>query len=712
MNPLIVKKSVDLNSRMKLGAELREDGVMFSIFSRHATKAWLLLFKDSDGVEPDHVFELTMEADRKGDIWFAYIRGITEGWYYLWKMDGPYDPIGGHLFNPDALLLDPYAKAVCGEIHSFPREKNEKSVKYFSDPSKFAKAVICSDCFDWEGDRPLNRPLADTIIYEMHLRGFSAGNGSDIDAPGTYRGVIDKIDYFKGLGISAVELLPINEFSVFRDNRKAKGSKRVLNNYWGYNTVGFFAPNGRFSASGSTGEQVTEFKEMVKSLHRAGIEVILDIVFNHTAEGGKFDKSFSFKGIDNSIYYMLDPQTGAYKDYTGCGNTFNANHPLVSDLIMDCLHYWVLEMHVDGFRFDLASALNRDENGHLMSESPLISRIRQSPLLRNTKIISESWDAGGGYQVGGFRGRWAEWNGKYRDDIRRFWRGDADTVGKLATRISGSSDLFGPSRRSPQQSINFIFSHDGFTLWDWTSYSRKHNHANGHQNQDGDNHNFSFNHGVEGPTMQARVNRIREKQARNLLATLLFSLGTPMLNGGDEFLRSQKGNNNPYCQDNEITWYDWAFLESNRDFWFYCRQLIQLRKRFARFFIRNFYSDEKRIHGFKEIEWFGALGNPPDWHGGDLALGALLRDDHPDQQCLLLLFNSNPYRTHFVLPKLERPMTWKNIIDTSHSNSAAIFGEKLISSRTRIIYIQKKSLIFLMGECNEKTRKTVDTRKQ
>ncbi len=667
---------------IKYGAILKKNGVLFSIFSRNASKAWIVLFKDKNGKSPDYVFELNKKTNRIGDVWYVFIEGISEGWHYLWKMDGVFNPESGLLFNKDALLLDPYAKAITGIIESYPEDKNNKSQKYFSEPDNMAKCIVCSNNFDWEDDKPLNIPLKNTIIYETNLRGLTIHKSSGVKSPGTYGGLIEKIPYFKELGITAIELLPINEFSLYNDNRKKPNSNEVLNNYWGYNTLGFFAPNGRYASM--AGKQIVEFKQMVKELHKAGLELIIDIVFNHSVEGDKSDKILSFKGIDNNIYYMTDTKTGDYLDYTGCGNTFNANHPIVSDFILDCLHYWVLEMHVDGFRFDLASALNRDEKGNLLDYSPLIKRIEESPLLRDTKIIAEAWDAGGGYQVGGFKGRWAEWNGKYRDDIRKFWRGDDGSLGNFATRITGSSDLFSNGRK-PQQSINFIFSHDGYTMWDWLSYNKKHNLENGHNNEDGDNNNFNFNHGVEGETTDHKINQLRIKQAKNLLTTLFLSLGTPMINGGDEFLRTQKGNNNPYCQDNEISWFNWEFIEKNREIFGFFKEIIKLRKSLSSFFDRNFYKEHKDKKDI-DIIWFGPEKNPPDWKGKNLAIGVLLKNI--EQQKIIILFNSNNINVSFDLPIGKN--IWQKIIDTNMIQSS-----KMKTGKKKKIIIKEKSIIVL-----------------
>jgi len=690
------KKDTNITNAINitLGVKVNENGIDFSIFSRNATRVWLLIFKKHDGEKPDYIFELDKDKNKFGDIWHISIEGLLEGWYYLWKMDGVYDESKGMLFNKKALLIDPYAKAISGRIDSYPSEKKGNLIKYYSKPGKFIKGIICSDNFNWEGDKPLNTPLPETIIYELHLKGLTAHKSSNVKMSGTYFGVIEKIPYFKELGITALEFLPINEFSAYNDNRKCDNSSEALNNYWGYNTVGFFAPNGKYASSNIRGQQITEFKEMVKALHKANIEVILDIVFNHTAEGGHLDKIINFKGIDNSIYYIINPEDGKYLDYTGCGNTLNVNHPVVSDFILDCLHYWVMEMHVDGFRFDLASALNRDERGVLLDSSPLIKRIEQSPLLRDTKIIAEAWDAGGGYQVGRFKGRWLEWNGKYRDDIRRFWRGDRNSLGNLATRITGSADLFSDNRRIPQQSINFIFSHDGFTLWDWTCYNDKRNIANCHNNEDGENNNYSYNHGVEGETKNIEITQLRKKQAKNIIATLFLSLGTPMINGGDEFLRTQLGNNNPYCQDNEISWFNWTYLKTNREFHTFFKEMIKLRKELSYVFNRGFYTKKNEKEKCSEIEWVASDGNHPDWEGNDLSLGVIIKNK--DYSDIFIVFNSNNHNVAYTLPENIKSKKWKKVLDTSWD-----YTNNLLKTKTEFnqdieqLVVMSKSLIVL-----------------
>lgn len=671
------------------GANIDGDGIYFSIFSRHALRVWLVLFDAPDSDCPSLEIELDPVVNRTGDVWHIWIKGLREGQLYLWKMDSPGLRGPCHRFDPGILLLDPFARAITGS--TLWDYKNPEPMRYGEGKGTagIPKCVAYSDIFDWQGDQPLRHPLSETIIYECHVRGLTAGVFANVEHPGTYAGVVEKIPYFKELGITALEFLPVQEFDAIQHRRFHPLSQKLLLNYWGYHTVCFFAPNGRYCSSGTMGQQVREFKYMVRELHKAGIEVILDIVFNHTAEGDQYGPVFSFKGIDNSIYYMMDPTTGRYLDYTGCGNTINCNHPVVKDFILNCLYYWVLQMHVDGFRFDLASVLGRDEKGNLLPNPPLLRRIEEDPLLRDTKIIAEAWDAAGAYQVGEFTGRWGEWNGRYRDEVRRFWRGEGDSLGHFATRLAGSSDLFGDDGRTPHHSINFITSHDGFTLNDWTSYEKKHNEANGQNNQDGDNWNFSYNHGTEGETENPEIKTIRLRQAKNMFATLMLSLGVPMLLAGDEFMRTQKGNNNPYCQDNEISWFDWDLVKKNSHMRRFVQEMIRFRKRMRPLKKQSFYTGKPDFdHEHPDIVWYGAEGHEPVWHGTDLALAALVNgccysgcngttDDHIRNEVLdfFIMFNANLEPRTFAIPQAPNKGSWKIAIDSQQPSPKDIYFE-------------------------------------
>jgi len=585
---------------LSYGAILRDGGVQFVVYSRSATALRILLYDSVSAVDPAEVIGLDPANDRWGDIWSVFVPGLSAGQLYHVQADGPFDPERGQRFDGGARLIDPYAKALAGE---FLLDGDGRLLP--------PKCVVVDDAFDWQGDRHLCRGLADTVIYEMHVRGFTASPTSGVEHPGTYRGVIEKIPYLQSLGVTAVELMPVHEFAAAMPT--AGGGVRT--NYWGYDPVAFFAPHRGYAADQTPGGQVREFKEMVRALHAAGIEVILDVVFNHTAEGNHLGPTLSLKGLENRVYYMLGDGGSSYRNYSGCGNTINGNHPIVRELIFLCLRNWVHNYHVDGFRFDLASVLSRDRNGDLQPNPPVVEVITEDPALADTKIIAEAWDAAGAYQVGSFaRLRWAEWNGRYRDDVRRFWRGDHAQTGHLATRLAGSSDLYAEHGRQPCHSINFVTAHDGFTLADLVSYREKHNEANGEGNRDGDTNNFSDNYGVEGPTRSADVAEVRSRQVRNLLATLLLSQGVPMLLGGDECGRTQGGNNNAWCQDNDVSWLDWSLVESHSGLVRFVRELVRFRRENPtlrrRVFLRGGASASGAV---PDVEWFGPDGAPVDW---------------------------------------------------------------------------------------------------
>jgi len=636
------------------GAQLLEQGVQFTIFSRHAKRVWLMLFESPDAEKPDLEFELTPEANRIGDLWHIHVQEAHEGQYYLYRMEGETPEGIPNFFNPEQWLLDPYAFAVSG----CPTWGDSFGIQAGHPPkngASFPKGVIVRDEFDWTEDRTLRVPLSDTVIYEAHLRGYTAHASSGASAPGTYRGFIDKIPYLQELGVTAVELLPIQEFNemeYFVENF----ARRDLRNFWGYSTLAFFAPNARYSSSGVYGQQVREFKELVVALHKAGIELILDVVFNHTAEGGDGGPTYSFRGIDNAIYYMMDNKRNHYMNYSGCGNTVNSNHPIVRSFIMNCLRYWVLHMHVDGFRFDLASVLARGPDGEMLPNPPIVEQIAEDPALRDTKVIAEAWDAAGAYQVGSFPNqRWSEWNGKFRDDVRRYWTGEKGMTGMLATRLTGSADLYDKNQQTPLKSINFVTCHDGFTLRDLVTYEKKHNEANGEENRDGETHNFSRNYGEEGPTDKEKINTVRLRQQKNLLATLFLSQGVPMLLAGDEFSRTQQGNNNAYCQDNEINWVDWSLLEQNRELHDFARELIRFRKTHPSLRRLRFFEGSLGGRPPADILWIGKDGKVPAWEE-DLAIGCLLNGlknftgAAEDDEHIFMVFNSGLKSATFIAP--------------------------------------------------------------
>ena len=664
------------------GATVFEHGVQFAVFSRHATSIVLQLFDKSEDRDPSFEIELDPERNKTGDIWHIFMEGIKAGQLYGYRADGPYKPRWGMRFNKNKLLLDPYTRAVTGNFnwdlsdargYDINSPKGDLSFSSLDSARGAPKCIVLDESFDWGDDRPLKIPLRDTIIYETHVRGFTCHPTSQVTHPGTFQGVTEKIPYLKELGITAIELLPIQEFDESEIMRKDPTSGKQLTNYWGYSTLSFFAPKGRYSSSGTMGEQVQEFKKMVRELHNAGIEVILDVVFNHTAEGDETGPTLCFRGLDNKIYYMLDGRGRRYKNYSGCGNTLNCNHPLVRGFILNCLRYWVVKMHVDGFRFDLASILGRDQDGKILENPPLIEHIAEDPILRDTKIIAEAWDMAGAYQVGSFPGtRWAEWNGRFRDDIRCFWRGDLGMVSRLATRLAGSSDLYQGSGRAPFHSINFVTCHDGFTLHDLVGYATKHNEVNGEGNRDGTDENCSCNYGVEGETDDDEINAIRTQQIKNFLTTLMLSQGVPMLLGGDEFRRTQRGNNNAYCQNNEISWYNWKFLQEHEEIFRFTKEIISFRRRHPCLRRTRFFNGKDNDqNGIPDISWYSTVLKQPDWSKDDKSLACLIdgsyleTDADQDDNDLYLIFNATEKSLTFYLPNLPSGRKWWRAIDTS-----------------------------------------------
>ncbi|MEA2084362.1 MAG: glycogen debranching protein GlgX [Thermodesulfobacteriota bacterium] len=682
--------SKSAGTTMPLGATIMPNGINFAVFSRHAEQVSLILFKTGEGPKiAEIVFD--PEVNRTGDIWHVMVHDLNPKLRYDFRMTGPYDPLGtGHNFVPGQFLLDPYAKALTGGS-KWDKQYRRREEKH-KESSNIRRSCIVNDDFDWEGTRPLKIPLKDSVIYEMHVRGFTRHKSSKVKHPGTYFGVVEKIPYLKKLGITAVELMPVTEFNENENVCIDPETGKTLKNFWGYSPMAFFSPKAAFAVNGRNGKQVREFKEMVKALHKAGIEVILDIVFNHTAEGSSDGPVYSFRGIDNTIYYMLDPETREHFNFTGCGNTFNCNHPLVRNLIMDCLHYWVTEMHVDGFRFDLASVMGRDTNGEVLSNPPMLERIAEDPVLAHTKIIAEAWDASGLYQVGSFSAhpRWAEWNGKFRDDIRAFACGLDNSVGALSTRIAGSSDLYHRSSLRPYNSINFITCHDGFTLHDLVSYDRKHNLKNGEDNRDGCDHNISWNSGEEGESSNQEVLELRARRMRTLATILFISQGVPMFVAGDEFGRTQNGNNNAYCQDNEISWIDWSLAERNHDLLSFFRMLIALREKHPVFRRDDFFPDPSAKRPFKEIMWQSIHPGQPDWSPSCKTLGVFLdgrgatgkRDND-----FYIMLNGDHHAQSFEAVSLSGNRRWHKIINTSaappadivHESDAVVLEEKKIN---------------------------------
>ena len=683
---------IDRGHPMPLGASLRRNGINFSVLSKHAKNLTLVLYA-SGGYEPIAEFPLNPKYHQTGHVWHIFIKGMDPGIRYGYRVDQDLnEPVPE---NGTKLLLDPYAKAFSG-APTWGKVYVRRGVSVQKPVKNNRRALVVDDEFDWEFDQPLNIPLANSIIYELHVRGYTKHKSAKVEYPGTFLGLTEKIPYLKDLGVTAVELLPINEFEEIEGRDHSETGEPLLN-FWGYNSIGFFAPKSSFAFKSTDGGQVKEFKSMVKAFHKDGIEVILDIVFNHTAEGNEKGPVYNFKGLDENIYYIKDPQNGSYMNYSGCGNTLNCNHPVVRDMILDCLKYWVTEMHVDGFRFDLASILGRGQDGAVLSNPPLLERIAYDPILANTKIIAEAWDAAGLYQVGTFPAwkRWAEWNGQFRDDLRCFEKSDPGMVSRLAARLTGSPDLYEDDGREPFHSINFITSHDGFPLADLVSYNSKHNEANGESNADGSNENYSWNCGHEGPTSSEEINKLRIKQQKNMAALLLLSHGVPMILGGDEFGRTQKGNNNAYCQDNEISWVDWNLTRTNTELLRFFKLLIQFRKSHPN--LRPIsYKRHKTAPG-PLITWHGVKSNRPDFSFHSRSL-ALQLHDNPDDNDLFIIVNAFWETLVFRLPKLKDQRQWVRVIDTSLKapNDICQLGkEKIMSNQNDYKTSARSVVVFL-----------------
>jgi isoamylase len=678
------------------GATWDGTGVNFSLYSERATAVEICLFEDLNSAE----CECVTIRECSGYVWHCYLPGVKLGQFYVYRVHGPYEPERGDRFNPNKLLIDPYAKALAGALnwdapvfgYQMGDPAEDLSYDDTDDGWGVPKCVVTTSHFDWENDRPPLTLLHDSIIYELHVKGFTATHPEiPEELRGTYAGLAHPvvIEYFKKLGITAVELMPVHEFvddKVLLD--------RGLRNYWGYNSINFFSPEARYSASGDRGEQIGEFKQMVKALHRAGIEVILDVVYNHTAEGNQMGPTLSFKGIDNSTYYRLVPdQPRYYMDYTGTGNTLNVRHPQVLKLVMDSLRYWVQEMHVDGFRFDLAAALARELH-EVDRLSAFFDIINQDPVISQAKLIAEPWDVGeGGYQVGKFPPLWAEWNGRYRDVVRRYWKGDDGQLAELGYRLTGSSDLYQRDGRHPTASINFITAHDGFTLQDLVSYNEKHNQGNGEENRDGTNDNHSWNCGAEGETDTPEIIALRERQKRNFLLTLLCSQGVPMICGGDEIGRTQRGNNNSYAQDNPTSWYDWNLTDRQKSLLEFTHSLVELRRHHPNLHRRKFFQDrsinpgtgQREVDGrsVQDITWLrpdGGEMTPEEWDAGwvrciGLQLNGRTLDDvngvgEPIRdETYMILFNPHHEPMKFYMPRRDGT-AWQVLLDADPERTA------------------------------------------
>ena len=664
-----------------LGATPDAMGTNFAVFSQHATSVELLLFESHDSPTPVKTVLLDPTVNRTFYFWHVYVTGVTPGMGYAYRVDGPKDlHAGGHRFNPNKVLIDPYGRgttstlwdrvAACG-----PDDNVAHSL---------SSVVIDMSDYDWEGDQPINRSMQDTVIYEMHVRGFTKSPTSGAVNAGKYLGVIEKIPYLQSLGVTAVELLPVFEF----DEDEISGTNPLtgqrLINYWGYSPISFFNPHEGYCVAPDEGSHVREFRDMVKALHKAGIEVILDVVFNHTGEGNHEGPTISFRGFDNSIYYHLEPYDKQfYTNLSGCGNTFNCNVPLVEKFIAECLLFWVREMHVDGFRFDLASILSRGPDGRPMDDPPVLWHIELDNELAETKIIAEAWDAGGLYQVGYFPGfRWAEWNGRFRDDIRRFVKGDMGLVGKVAARMGGSADIYQEDGELPVNSVNFITAHDGFTLNDLVSYNGKHNEANGEGNRDGTDDNLSWNCGVEGATDDAAVESLRARQVRNFLTILMLSQGVPMMIMGDESRQTQFGNNNAYCQDNEITWFDWSHTETHADLVRFTGELIAFRKAQPTLRRARFFTGDVNERGLADISWHGCRLDSPGWDDpssrvlaftlGGFPIRSAARSTPTDTD-IHVMMNMDFEDLDFDVPTVTG-RTWHRVLDTAAPGPHDIFS--------------------------------------
>ena len=689
------------------GAVVNTDGVQFTLVSRHATSVSVLLFDKPRDDTPAREIVLDPAHYRIGDVWSVMVPGLRAGQLYLFRVDGPWDPANGHWFNKHRPVLDPWARATtgaydwsAGRAHAYAGPQGRAGHMALATPATnnvlggMPKCVVVDDHYDWRDDRPLNTPDEDTVIYEMHVGGFTKHASAGVEHPGSFRGVVEKIAHLQQLGITAVELMPVIQFDTQTAMRNPQ-TDQPLTNYWGYDPLTLIAPHAGYAAGSQPGAQVNEFRDMVRALHAAGIEVILDVVFNHTAEGNETGPQFCQRGIDNRLWYLLEPgDASRYTNYSGCGNTVNCNHPVVRQQLLHALHYFVLQLHVDGFRFDLASILGRGPDGELLDDPPLIHMIAEDPVLQDTKIIAEAWDAAGAYQVGGFPGRWGEWNGRFRDDIRRFWLEGTMSAGTLATRLAGSADLYHRGGRTPLESVNFVTCHDGFTLHDLVSYEQKHNLANGEQNRDGTNANHSGNHGVEGPTEDRGIRAARQKQMRNLMATLLLSQGIPMLLMGDECLRSQGGNNNAWCQDNDLTWLDWQLMEDNAAFVRFVRELISFRKTHPLFRRRGFFRGTD-ADGDKalDVDWFEADGTRHSWMADSRTLQMRMDGSktetgatHDDRDALLL-FNGSDVPVTFKLPPCpDKRDAWRVFLDTgkpgAHGINPAETGRIVLARET------------------------------
>ena len=675
---------------LPLGATYNGQGSNFALFSKHAAGVTLVVFMPWRG-GPILEVPLDPRQHRTGDIWHVFLEGCEPGTEYGYRIESPDGAVTAPLgLVAQHVLLDPYARAHSGADIWGHHPAQRIQPRHCT--------VVQSD-FEWGSDQPLRYPLADSIIYELHVRGFTRHESASVRHPGTFLGLVEKIPYLQALGVTAVELLPITDFEENDNLRRNPYTGEALKNYWGYHPIGLFAPKSSYAANAMYGGQIQEFKTMVKALHAAGIEVILDIVLNHTGEGDTHCPTWSYRGLDNAIYYLLDPITGQYRNYSGCGNTLHCHHPVVQDLLLDCLRYWVTEMHVDGFRFDLAAILNRGSNDEVLSPSPLVQRITADPILAHSKLIAEPWDAAGLYQIGAFSrlGHWAEWNDHFRDDIRRFVKGDPGMVPRLAARLAGSPDIFAQPHDAPYCSINFVTCHDGFTLADLVTYNHKYNDMNGENGRDGTHDNHSWNCGEEGPTTTPEVCRLRRRQMKNMMALVLLAQGVPMLLSGDEMGRTQLGNNNAYCHDSELSWLDWGRRDTYADLWRFIALLIRFRKRHALLRQRRFLTNDA-AHP-PALIWHGCHLGQPDWSWESRTLALHLLGGKADVN-IYIIANAHWEPHHFALPLLSAAKRWYRGIDTMHHSPADISppGEELLLATPYGYEAGPRSVVVLVGK--------------
>ncbi|PNR92797.1 glycogen debranching protein GlgX [Petrotoga sp. 9PWA.NaAc.5.4] len=698
-----------------LGIKLEENGANFGLFTRNGLSVSIEIYENYYDDKPIFSYVLDKKNNKTGDIWHVFIEDIHQGMCYGWRVDGPYKPEEGYRFNKHKLLLDPYAKIFSGKlnfsdecIYGYNKTSPEKDLSFNaldSAKSGFKSTIWDTFNYNWEEDEHPRYPLNDLIIYEMHIRLFTMSTNSQVEHRGTYKGLIEKIDYLKELGINAVELMPIFAFDMEDNPNINPITGEKLKNVWGYNPISFFATTSNYRYGLKVGDEVIQFQDLVKNLHKNKIEVILDVVYNHTAEGNELGPTLNFRGLENSVYYLLkNDNKRYYENFSGTGNTINSGHYVVKQMILDSLRFWVSEMHVDGFRFDLASILGRDFKGNWVGDLSLLKDIADDPLLAGTHLIAEGWDAAGGYYVGDFPTGWAEWNGKFRDTVRKFVRGDEGTVADLATRIAGSPDLFEKRGRKPYHSVNFITSHDGFTMWDLVSYNNKHNEANGENNQDGTNANYSYNYGIEGETDDEKIIRLRKKQIKNFITILMVSQGLPMILMGDEFCRTQFGNNNAYCQDNYISWVDWSRKEKFKDVFEFTKNMIEFRKKHCAFRRDRFFTGKDiNGNGIPDITWHGVKPFKPDFGYYSKSLAFMISGEDIITGCdekdndIYVALNAFVGELTFEIPKLPNRKRWYRVVDTSKDFPDDFLSEPIIlennhyqvSSRSSIILISK-----------------------